>query len=76
MEDLENPITAEDRKLIAEIKAAIADPSTPADKRTELKDELNSVLAGHAGFECLPDEDKRDYIAHVKEQQRLGKKPV
>ena len=63
--ELENPITAEDRKRIADLKAAIADTGTPAAKRAELRDELDSVLAAHAGFECLRDEDKRSYIASL-----------
>jgi hypothetical protein len=61
-----NPVSLEDRKLIDVLAAAIADPNTPEDKRAEYREELGGIANGYAGFECLSDEDKREYLASRK----------
>lgn len=61
-----NPVTPEDRALITALEKAIADPNTPEEKRSEYREELGGIANGYAGFECLSDEDKRDYLASRK----------
>jgi len=58
----ENPVSPEDRKLMDEFRAAIDDPKTPEHKRAEYREELGGIANGYAHFDCLTDDEKRDYL--------------
>ena len=56
-------ITEDDKRILAALKAAIADPSTPADKRAELDEELGSIADGYANIDVLTDDERAEYLA-------------
>lgn len=58
-----NPLSPEDRKLVDALATALADPNTPADKRTEYREELDHIASMYAAFDCLTDDEQREYLA-------------
>lgn len=66
MEDIADYITENDKRLITALEAAIADPSTPADKRAEYREELGGISEGYANINVLTDEERAEYLAGRK----------
>ena len=66
MENIADFITEHDRRILAALKAAIADPSTPESKRTEYREELGIIANGYANISVLNDDERAEYIAARK----------
>lgn len=49
--------------IIGKLNAAIADPNTPAEKRIEYREELDHIASMYAAFDCLTDDEQREYLA-------------
>ena len=57
MEDITHYITEDDKRILAALKAAIADPSTPG---AEYREELGSIADGYANIDVLTDEERAE----------------
>ena len=58
-------LSPEDRRLINALEAAIADPGTSAEKRSEYREELGSIADGYANSDCFTDEELGESPANV-----------